>query len=176
MMLLEEWLPLSDVPPEGKDFSFQDDPKWSLLWERYEIDCRMIQSLTTVLEVLPQAQGVYFRGKVQGQVSLICSRCLERGTIDIKYRIEAYENYTQDPEELPRERPLKLEQGRWWFSPELLAWEHFVLALPDKPLCDHECKGLCPKCGENINFGLCSCTEETLDPRLAVLRNLKINR
>jgi len=175
-MLLLKWLSLSDIPAQGQRFSFQDDPKWLLLWERYALDCHVIKSLVTSLEVTPRQEGVYFRGTIMGEVSLSCSRCLEPGTVDISYGIDVYEPYAQDAQKLPRERPLKEENGKWWFSPEQLAWEHFILALPDKPLCAETCLGLCSRCGENRNYGQCACSEETLDPRLAMLRNLKINR
>ncbi|MEG2005510.1 MAG: DUF177 domain-containing protein, partial [Bilophila sp.] len=57
-----------------------------------------------------------------------------------------------------------------------LLWEEFVLALPVKPLCRPDCKGLCPVCGQNRNEGSCSCVQEEGDPRLAALRGLKITK
>ncbi len=145
------------------------------MWEKFAIDCQMNKSLTTSLEVLPQPGGVYFRGSLQGQVLMSCSRCLEPGHVDINHTIDVYESFESDLDDPPGYRPLKYEHGQWWFSLWQLTWEHFVLALPDKPLCSRDCKGICPSCGENINSGLCACLEETGDPRLAVFRNLKIN-
>ena len=45
----------------------------------------------------------------------------------------------------------------------------FVLNLDSKLLCKEDCKGLCPRCGKNLNDGKCTCEKE-LDPRLAALR------
>ncbi|MBQ4132779.1 MAG: DUF177 domain-containing protein [Desulfovibrionaceae bacterium] len=56
-----------------------------------------------------------------------------------------------------------------------LLWQELVLALPIKVLCKPDCRGFCPQCGKNLNLEACSCEGEILDPRLAVLRNLKIN-
>jgi uncharacterized protein len=50
-----------------------------------------------------------------------------------------------------------------------------MLALPTRPLCDEKCLGLCPQCGVNRNLADCTCTVETGDPRLSVLRGLKID-
>jgi len=50
--------------------------------------------------------------------------------------------------------------------------EAMLLAIPIKPLCREECKGLCPRCGVNRNRGECGCITRTPDPRLAVLRDL----
>ena len=53
--------------------------------------------------------------------------------------------------------------------------EQIILQIPIKPLCSEECKGLCPHCGINMNVASCSCHLEFVDPRLAVLKNIKIN-
>ena len=50
--------------------------------------------------------------------------------------------------------------------------EQFYLALPMRPLCREECKGLCPQCGTNLNQGTCACDVRWEDPRLAGLRTL----
>ena len=57
-----------------------------------------------------------------------------------------------------------------------LLWEQYLLALPVKPLCDENCQGLCPRCGAPLRDGPCGCSEESGDPRLAVLKNLKVPR
>lgn len=51
--------------------------------------------------------------------------------------------------------------------------EQFILALPMKPLCQEDCKGLCPVCGINRNRDACECRQDWVDPRLAVLAELK---
>lgn len=47
----------------------------------------------------------------------------------------------------------------------------FVLNLDSKLLCKEDCKGLCPRCGKNLNDGPCNCQKE-LDPRFAALKQL----
>ena len=47
----------------------------------------------------------------------------------------------------------------------------FVLNMDSKLLCKPDCKGLCCRCGKNLNFEACSCQKE-LDPRFAALRQL----
>ena len=47
----------------------------------------------------------------------------------------------------------------------------FVLSMDSKLLCKDDCKGLCCRCGKNLNDGPCGCQPEP-DPRLAVLRQL----
>ena len=51
--------------------------------------------------------------------------------------------------------------------------EQFYLAVPMKPLCREDCRGLCPSCGTNRNTGTCQCQPaETVDERLAPLRKI----
>ena len=47
----------------------------------------------------------------------------------------------------------------------------FVLSMDTKLLCKEDCKGLCCRCGKNLNDGPCDCQPE-VDPRLAVLKQL----
>ena len=47
----------------------------------------------------------------------------------------------------------------------------FVLNMDSKLLCSEDCKGLCFRCGKNLNHGMCDCKKE-IDPRLAALRQL----
>jgi uncharacterized protein len=54
--------------------------------------------------------------------------------------------------------------------------EQVLLALAGRPLCHEDCRGLCPRCGANLNEGECGCRAETGDPRLAALRNLRVAR
>ena len=48
-----------------------------------------------------------------------------------------------------------------------------ILAVPMKRLCSENCKGLCPRCGENLNDGSCNCDEKIIDPRWESLQKLK---
>jgi uncharacterized protein len=48
--------------------------------------------------------------------------------------------------------------------------EQLYLALPMKPLCREDCKGLCPVCGANRNRETCTCQQEWVDPRMAALK------
>ena len=52
-----------------------------------------------------------------------------------------------------------------------LARTAFVLDMDTKTLCSEDCKGLCPRCGANLNEGPCACAPEP-DPRWAALASL----
>ena len=52
---------------------------------------------------------------------------------------------------------------------DALAWETLWTNLPLRLLCKEDCKGLCPKCGKDLNEGSCQCDHKEIDPRLAGL-------
>ncbi|RMF92426.1 MAG: DUF177 domain-containing protein [Candidatus Schekmanbacteria bacterium] len=56
-----------------------------------------------------------------------------------------------------------------------IALEQVSLSLPIKPLCNEDCKGLCPECGQNRNERECRCKDNYIDPRFAILEKLKKN-
>ena len=56
-----------------------------------------------------------------------------------------------------------------------LARDTVLSSLPIRNLCRPDCKGLCPKCGADLNQGDCGCDREITDPRLAVLKDLLKN-
>lgn len=54
-----------------------------------------------------------------------------------------------------------------------IAREEILLALPQQFFCREDCKGLCEKCGADLNLKDCECGGEEIDPRWAALKNLK---
>ncbi len=55
-----------------------------------------------------------------------------------------------------------------------LVLDSLMLSLPSKQLCKDDCKGLCPRCGKDLNEGPCGCPEKEPDPRLMKLKDLKL--
>jgi uncharacterized protein len=123
--------------------------------------------------------GERFRleGSVASTLVVACSRCLEpyrvpvEAQFDLSYAPHA-ENTGEGELEVEdddlttafyRDDVIELDQ---------LIREQFYLALPMKPLCTDECKGLCPQCGKNLNAGPCDCRDEWEDPRLAALKSV----
>jgi len=51
--------------------------------------------------------------------------------------------------------------------------DYLILAVPMKRLCKEDCKGLCFKCGKDLNEGKCDCNDEVIDDRWKPLLELK---
>jgi uncharacterized protein len=56
-----------------------------------------------------------------------------------------------------------------------LVREQILLNVPEQIYCTEDCKGLCEKCGGNLNLVDCNCKDEEIDPRWEALKNLKDN-
>jgi uncharacterized protein len=111
-------------------------------------------------------------------LELACSRCLEpyqmpvHAEFDLRY-LPASE-MAQDDEREVEEDDLGVSYYRDdQVDVNELLREQFYLALPMKPLCREDCKGLCPQCGTSLNTGTCDCHVGWDDPRLAPLKQLK---
>jgi uncharacterized protein len=57
---------------------------------------------------------------------------------------------------------------------EPIVREQVLLSLPMSTVCREDCKGLCPQCGQNLNEKACGCEAKFVDPRLAALKNIKL--
>ncbi len=65
-----------------------------------------------------------------------------------------------------------IEAPDYKLDTDALLRDDILLELPSKLLCKGSCKGLCPKCGKNLNEGPCGCVLRETDPRLAALVGL----
>jgi uncharacterized protein len=117
-------------------------------------------------------------GTVNTELELSCGRCLEpfRLPIDapfaLRYLPASAVSTATEQEVGDEDLETSVYQNDQIDLDELLR-EQFYLALPMKPLCQEDCRGLCPQCGINLNTGTCSCDATWQDPRLAALKDLR---
>jgi uncharacterized protein len=122
-------------------------------------------TVDVVLE--PVTEGVLVSGDVEATWEGECRRCLTvvRGTLDAEVR-ELFEERPTEGESYP------LRHDRIDLEP--LVREAVLLELPQAPLCEEGCQGLCPICGANLNSSSCGHGEEPRDPRWAALDALHL--
>ena len=115
-------------------------------------------------------------GSVSVVVELECDRCLSTISIPVE---ASFDLLYVPPLGTGEERELEENDLSLGFYQEGiidvddLTREQIELALPMARLCSEECRGLCPKCGANLNLGECACREDQTDSRWAALRELK---
>ncbi|MBQ6757376.1 MAG: DUF177 domain-containing protein [Oscillospiraceae bacterium] len=109
-------------------------------------------------------------GSVKASFSCVCARCLKALEKSVSIPFTAYlaeELQDEDSEDYYLIEGENVDIGE-------VARDALVLNMPTRFLCDEDCKGLCPKCGKNLNEGPCDCGEDQ-DPRLAALAQLLEN-
>lgn len=108
-------------------------------------------------------------GTVRTCLHGVCDRCAAEFTRQVEFPIDAVlvEELTNEENEDEWVFPLEGESA----DLEDIVRTVFVLNMESKLLCKPDCKGLCCRCGKNLNDGPCSCQKE-LDPRFAALRQL----
>jgi uncharacterized protein len=117
-------------------------------------------------------------GRLRTELQLNCSRCVEpyRFPIDATFD-QRYLPSTAASTEAESEVEDDDLETSYYSDDEIdlteLMREQFYLALPMKPLCREDCKGLCAQCGTNLNTGTCDCAPVWEDPRLAALKAIK---
>lgn len=99
----------------------------------------------------------------------VCDRCASDFVRPISYPVRAVLTTELENEDEADEWTFLLEDDTADLD-EILTTA-FVLNMDSKLLCKPDCKGLCFRCGKNLNDGPCSCRPEA-DPRLAVLGQL----
>ncbi len=105
--------------------------------------------------------------RVDTEIRYTCDRCLE--CFDREFECSFEEVLKKEDTRLADENPDAIYfQGN---SVEIddIVLNNIILSLPLKSLCSEECKGLCPECGQNLNFEKCSCDTRSVDPRFDVL-------
>ena len=130
---------INRIPTEGliltENFTPEAlDLETDIIKFRQPINARaVISKITNAVTVDLSLQGLMYTG---------CSRCLVEVVINLKKNVRL--NYPADNQE-----PAIV------LDPDIR--EEIILDYPIKPLCRPDCKGLCPKCGKNLNEGGCSC-------------------
>jgi DUF177 domain-containing protein len=129
-------------------------------------------------ELLRESEGISFTGDIETVATLTCSRCLEPYALPLDLHFDLL--YTAQPEAVDRgESRMDADEvtrthfdGRRIDLDQLLE-EQIYLAVPLKPLCRPDCRGLCPRCGANLNQSSCNCREERVeDSRFLELKKL----
>jgi uncharacterized protein len=116
-------------------------------------------------------------GRAVTRLEMDCSRCVEPFQIPVEAAFDLrYVPHDQNSGEGEREIADEDLSTAYYRDGLLdvidLLREQFQLALPMKPLCAEDCRGLCPACGANLNGTDCSCAPKWEDPRLATLKGL----
>lgn len=114
-----------------------------------------------------RAGALELKAAVDTTLELVCDRCLKPFRQEMELPVEHLLAETLEEEE--DDDILLLEDGQ--LDLDEVFTTDVILAMEPKHVCSEDCKGLCPKCGADLNEGPCRCKAD-VDPRLAVLAQL----
>ena len=98
----------------------------------------------------------YWHGSLDTIVVTECRRCLRAVSVPVKADIHALFTKDHDALEDPDSYPLARDATEIDLRPAVR--EELLLAVPQwGVLCQDDCRGLCPRCGRDLNAGPCGC-------------------
>jgi len=105
-------------------------------------------------------EGILVSGTLRGALAMICARCLKG--FEQGFTVELRELFVPFPHEDSDEYPLDPEG---FLDPDQMIRDAVGVELPFAPVCRPDCRGLCGRCGGDLNLDGCTCTEPEIDPR-----------
>jgi len=138
-----------------------------------------LEPTTLVLDVTPVGTAHRVKGSFDYRILIPCSRCLHdapyEGTASFFFE---YRPCAERPEreeiEVTDDNAHIVYYDDDTLLPEELVRSQMYLEVPAKPLCSESCRGLCPRCGVNLNESKCRCAAEA-DPRWAQLASMNLS-
>ena len=151
----------------GASVSFSDSVELSDL--RFGSCCPVSEPVTASGTIRNTAGVLVMKGMIETTIHGVCDRCAAEFTekkeipLDVVLVTELANEENEDEWVFPLEGD----------SADLddIIRTVFVLNMDSKLLCKEDCKGMCCRCGKNLNDGPCGCQKE-LDPRFAALQQL----
>jgi uncharacterized protein len=139
----------------------------------------VVQEVQVKVKLEKIQNEILVRGNIKTQLELECSRCLEHFLFPVN---ENFQTIFQpfSPASTEEEEEIELAKDELdieFYKNDVIdlqeiVREQIILSIPIMPICDKNCQGLCPKCGQNLNQNKCLCTTEAIDPRWAKLEQL----
>jgi uncharacterized protein len=136
-------------------------------------------------EVLHEHRGpkdivadIRLRGRFSGNFQVPCARCVEPVKIPLAADFDLIFRPAEADADAPERSITAPETEIGYYQKDSLSLEdvlreQVLLSLPVRTLCKPDCKGLCPRCGENRNSQPCSCDVGPSDPRWEALAGLR---
>ncbi|MGI9533478.1 MAG: YceD family protein [Thermodesulfobacteriota bacterium] len=145
---------IPEIVNETKELSLNKD---------IDIDC-------IVTKVLKE---ICVNGLIQFGIVIQCSRCLKDVDLDLKTDINLTLTPIDEVEDKTGGNDNEFYEGE---SIDLSNYfrEHIAMNIPNKVVCKESCKGLCSKCGIDLNDKECSCEKGLGDSAFAVLKGIKL--
>lgn len=113
---------------------------------------------------------LFIRGEAEVTIAIPCDRCLQDVDREFHILIEKELDLTNQDEEK------RMDETDYMIGTELdvdkLIFGEILVSWPMKVLCKDDCKGICKRCGANLNITECQCRKTEPDPRMAAIQDI----
>ena len=110
------------------------------------------------------------RGNVRLRFQAACDRCLAEVPVELSLSFDRL--VTSPDREEDEDVDDKSFMEGYQLNVETFVYNEVIGNWPSKILCKEDCKGICHKCGQNLNMGDCGCDTFVPDPRMAVIQDI----
>ena len=173
---------VTTIPDEGLELEASYDQDWLItMLPEHDVPPFIIDTVSVRCCASKVGRTISISLAMAMNLHLECCRCLKEFTL----LADSEFTYTFLPaEKMPRTEEVELngeDLGFGYYTDDTidvdpLILEQIVLQVPLKPLCKESCRGLCPRCGIDLNTGTCDHQEEDIAASpFAILKNLNIN-
>ena len=131
--------------------------------------CPLTEPVLASGQVRNTAGVLELKGEVMTTLHAVCDRCAAEFVREVRYPVEAVLVSGEVTDSYENPWVFELEDG--CADLDDIVTTALVLNMPSQLLCKPDCKGLCFRCGANLNLGSCNCKPEP-DPRFAALQQL----
>ncbi|TDI89140.1 MAG: DUF177 domain-containing protein [Candidatus Dadabacteria bacterium] len=169
-------LRVSNISESGVHIKALEEPEWLVNLPELCSEGDGIRFLSKIgidLQVTRVLKEVTVTGNVHLSIQTSCSRCVE----PVRIELSPYVSLVLSPADKISDEDDDLEHETYRDDEIDLSnylMEQIAISLPIKVVCNEDCKGLCTICGTNLNQETCTCESEKVNPKFAILKNLKI--
>jgi uncharacterized protein len=172
---------VDEIPESGLTVAKTERGSWlqNLLNAQGATGIACPEPLRLEVQLTRSGPNVFLRGELETSVQTACVRCLDELTLpycrEFTYTFQPQERQSFPPEKEVTKKELEVSffQGNAINLSHVIR-EQILLNIPAHPLCREGCRGLCPRCGVNLNREVCGCQpQEGWDSKLAELEKLR---
>ena len=159
-------------------FNRIDDPR------KYEIpvefdSLKMLRDTYPITEKKPVdltlthlgGKKIRMNAEIQMTLEIPCARCLEPVSVPFEILVDTQLELPETPDQEVEESEEPYIDG-YQLDVDALVRNELFVHMPLRVLCKEDCKGICNKCGANLNVNTCDCDTRSLDPRMAVIQDI----
>ena len=175
---------LDEITESGYHLSCSRSENWvsEIFKDLKDSDFTFVDDIEIQIEIFKFEKDISVSGLLKTAIKMSCIRCLG----DFNFPLEAefhYDFFPADERESSPEIEISTRdldvlyyQGGFIEIPPLIR-EQVLLNIPSYPLCRELCKGICSKCGLNLNRVPCQCEkEEGVGSKFEALRNFPLKK